>query len=74
MDNMDLALLCLDETIDDGLPFITNYRIIMETDGAAIAARVTKRQGEGDHVPLQDQTISQVWKSAQEQLARSFLK
>lgn len=47
--------------------------IVMETDGAAIAARVTKRQGEGDNVPLQDQTISQVWRSAQEQLARSFL-
>jgi hypothetical protein len=52
----------------------TNASIIMETDAAAIAARVTKRSDEGDNVPLQDQTISQVWKSAQEQLARSFLK
>lgn len=46
----------------------------METDASTIAGRVTKRQGEGDNVPLQDQTISQVWRQAQEQLARSFLK
>jgi len=34
LDNLDLVLLCLDETIDDG--------IIVETDSTTIASRVSK--------------------------------
>ncbi|CAG8698630.1 16468_t:CDS:2, partial [Acaulospora colombiana] len=54
LENLDLALLCLDETIDEGYvgfnsidtlnDNLTFHRVIVETDSTAIASRV-KRQG-----------------------------
>jgi hypothetical protein len=65
LDNLDLVLLAMDETIDDG--------IILEVDASNIAARVSKRSDK-DNVPLSEQTLSQAFRSAQESLARSLLK
>lgn len=65
LDNLDLILLAIDETIDDG--------IILELDASNIASRVSKRS-DRDSVPLSEQTLSQALRSAQESLARSLLK
>lgn len=65
LDNLDLILLAIDETIDDG--------IILELDASNIASRVSKRS-DRDSVPLSEQTLSQALRSAQETLARSLLK
>ncbi|EGF81191.1 hypothetical protein BATDEDRAFT_23976 [Batrachochytrium dendrobatidis JAM81] len=62
LDNMDVALLALDETVDDG--------IIMETDASQIASRVTKRGSEVNNIPIGEQTIAQALKTAQEQLVK----
>ena len=64
MENLDIVLLALDETLDDG--------IILETDASQIAARVTKRSSEADNVPIGEQTIAQALKTAQEQFAKRF--
>ncbi|KAJ3112403.1 Coatomer subunit zeta-1 [Phlyctochytrium bullatum] len=65
LENGDLVMLALDETIDDG--------IILESEASQIAARVTKK-GSEENLPLSEQTIAQALKSAQEQLAKSLLK
>jgi hypothetical protein len=65
LDHLDIVLLTLDEIIDDG--------IILETDAGMVTSRVTK-QAQEQSLPLADQTLSSVWKQAQEQLTRSFLK
>ncbi|KAI9102818.1 coatomer protein complex, subunit zeta 1 [Phlyctochytrium arcticum] len=65
LENFDVVVLALDETIDGG--------IILESEPSNIAARVTKKSSEGD-IPLSEQTVSQVLQRAQEQLARSLLK
>jgi hypothetical protein len=65
LDHLDIVLLTLDEMIDDG--------IILETDAGIVTSRVTK-QAQEQSLPLADQTLSSVWKQAQEQLTRSFLK
>ncbi|KAI9345136.1 Longin-like domain-containing protein [Zopfochytrium polystomum] len=65
LESADLALLALDETIDDG--------IILESDATQIAARVTKKEG-SDGLPLTEQTIAQALRQAQEQWTRSLLK
>ncbi|KAH6568981.1 hypothetical protein BASA50_000447 [Batrachochytrium salamandrivorans] len=62
MDNMDIALLTLDESVDDG--------IILETDASQIASRVTKRGSDTDNIPIGEQTIAQALKTAQEQLVK----
>ncbi|KAI8926221.1 Longin-like domain-containing protein [Entophlyctis helioformis] len=64
MDNMDVTLLTLDETVDDG--------IILETDASQIASRVTKRSTELESFQSGEQTIAQALKTAQEQLAKRF--
>ncbi|KAI8903967.1 Longin-like domain-containing protein [Gorgonomyces haynaldii] len=63
MDSLDVVLLSLDELVDDG--------VLLEFDPQHLASRVTKR---GAEVEIQDQSLSQVWRQAQEQLTRSFLK
>ncbi|KAI8901294.1 Longin-like domain-containing protein [Globomyces pollinis-pini] len=66
LENMDTVLLALDETIDDG--------VILETDASAIASRVSKQGTDSSSIPIADQTLSQVWKSAQGSIMRSFLQ
>ena len=65
LENLDLALLAIDEIVDRGL--------ILETDAATVAARASMAGAEGK-LPLAEQTLSKVMASAKEQLARSLLK
>ena len=53
--------------------YLTFFRIILETDPSIISARVSKANSDISSIPIADQTLSQVWKQAQEQLTRSFL-
>ncbi|KAJ1551482.1 Coatomer subunit zeta-1 [Nowakowskiella sp. JEL0078] len=63
LENLDLVLLALDETIDDG--------IILESEATQIASRVTKKNTD-DSIPLTEQTLSQAFQSVGEQVARRF--
>lgn len=65
LENLDLALLTIDEIIDGGL--------VLETDPSVVASRVTMRGAESE-IPITEQTFSQALASAKEQLARSLLK
>ncbi|KAK9836146.1 hypothetical protein WJX81_004488 [Elliptochloris bilobata] len=69
LENLDLVLLAMDETVDGGL--------ILETDPSTIASRVAMRGADAD-VPLaeqlRNQTFSKALATAKEQIARSLLK
>ncbi|CAA7398148.1 unnamed protein product [Spirodela intermedia] len=65
VENLDVILLCLDEIVDGG--------IILETDGSAIAEKVSGNASDGGSI-LSDQTITQALATAREHLARSLLK
>lgn len=65
LENLDLALLAIDEIIDGGL--------ILETDAATVASRVAMR-GADDGPATSEQTFSKAFANAKEQLARSLLK
>eukprot|EP01113_Clastostelium_recurvatum_P018661 TRINITY_DN2197_c0_g1_i1.p1 TRINITY_DN2197_c0_g1~~TRINITY_DN2197_c0_g1_i1.p1 ORF type:complete len:177 (+),score=48.09 TRINITY_DN2197_c0_g1_i1:76-606(+) len=65
LDNYDLALLALDEVVDEGL--------VLEADSNIITQRVALR-GFGDDLPITEQTIGQALSAAREQIAKSLLK
>jgi hypothetical protein len=65
LENLDLVLLAMDETVDKG--------VILETDPATIAGRVAMRGADAD-IPLTEQTLSQAFASARDQLTKSLLK
>ncbi|GBF91367.1 hypothetical protein Rsub_04107 [Raphidocelis subcapitata] len=65
LENLDLVLLAVDEIIDRGL--------VLETEPQVVASRVSMRGADGD-VPVVEQTFSQAFASAREQIARSLLK
>mmetsp|Transcript_19061 Transcript_19061/g.22784 ORF Transcript_19061/g.22784 Transcript_19061/m.22784 type:complete len:179 (-) Transcript_19061:376-912(-) len=65
LENLDLVLLTLDEVVDGG--------VILESEANVIANRVTMRGADND-IPLSEQTFTQAFASAKEQLARSLLK
>jgi len=64
LENLDYVLLTMDELVDDG--------ILLETDPSEIQKRVSLKGAEED-VPLTEQTLSQAWETAKEQLTKSFL-
>lgn len=75
LENLDLVLLVMDELVEGGL--------ILETDAAMLASRVTMRTGDSEgNSPMAGmdahnpglQTLSQAFGSVKEQLARSLLK
>lgn len=63
LDYLDATFLCLDEICDNG--------ILLETDPAKIAQRVSLKENE---VPLGEQTVMDVVKSARDQLKWSLLR
>ncbi|KAI5007250.1 coatomer subunit zeta-3-like [Hordeum vulgare subsp. vulgare] len=65
LENLDLIFLCLDEVVDGG--------IVLETDGNAIAEKVSGHGLEGAG-SFTEQTISQALATAREHFARSLLK
>ena len=63
MRNLDSVFLVVDEIVDGG--------VIMQVDGNAVMNRVVTR---GDDIPLGEQTISQVFQTAKDQLKWTLLK
>lgn len=78
LENLDLVLLCLDETIDDGygIPFSTcvtypyteSARIIVDTDAAAIASRVSRPRPDTTEIVINEQTILSAYQTVKERV------
>ncbi|CAM0139977.1 Golgi-to-ER vesicle coat component [Umbelopsis sp. WA50703] len=66
LDNLDLVVLCLDETVDDG--------IILETDSNAIVGRVSKPRLDVADIPLSEQSFIQAYQTARERLTSQLLR
>jgi len=65
LENLDMVLLCLDETIDDG--------VIIETDSTAIASRVSRPQAaSGSEMVLNEQAVAAAVGTVKEGLRRAF--
>ncbi|RKO94926.1 snare-like protein [Caulochytrium protostelioides] len=64
MEHMDVVVLALDETIDEG--------VILEAEPNVIASRITRRVADND-LPLSEQSLTQALQSARDQLAKSLL-
>jgi len=60
LENLDLVLLCLDETIDDG--------IIVDTDAAAIASRVSRPRPDTTEIVINEQTIMSAYQTVKEKM------
>ncbi|KAF9236202.1 Longin-like domain-containing protein [Melanogaster broomeanus] len=60
LENLDLVLLCLDETIDDG--------IIVETDSTTIASRVSRPRADTTEIVINEQTIMNAYQTVREKV------
>ncbi|KAF8309077.1 coatomer protein [Clavulina sp. PMI_390] len=62
LENLDMVLLCLDETIDDG--------IIIETDSTAIASRVSRPRADTTDIVINEQvqTIMSAYQTVKERI------
>ncbi|KAF7968588.1 hypothetical protein HWV62_24636 [Athelia sp. TMB] len=60
LENLDLVLLCLDETVDDG--------IIVETDSTAIASRVSRPKADTTEIVINEQTIMSAYQTVKEKM------
>ncbi|TFK66048.1 coatomer protein [Pluteus cervinus] len=60
LENLDLVLLCLDETIDDG--------IIVDTDATAIASRVSRPKADTTEIVINEQTIMSAYQTVKEKM------
>jgi hypothetical protein len=65
-ENYDLAILALDETIDQG--------IVLEVDPTQIVNRVSKRGNESAEVALAEQTLVEAYQAAKQRFTSSLLK
>jgi coatomer subunit zeta len=59
--SLDLVLLAIDEICDDG--------IILETDSSQVLSRI---DCQGEEIPLSEQTVYDLFKSAKEQIKTSL--
>lgn len=57
LDNMDLVTLALDESMDDGCVVLADASIILETDSAAVANRVTRTRSDTIEVQINEQSM-----------------
>ncbi|KAL0955637.1 hypothetical protein HGRIS_001870 [Hohenbuehelia grisea] len=62
LENLDLVLLCLDETLDDG--------IIMDTDSTAIASRVSRPRADTTEIVINEQTVMTAFNTVREKLGQ----
>ncbi|KAK7472209.1 Golgi-to-ER vesicle coat component [Stygiomarasmius scandens] len=62
LENLDLVLLCLDETVDDG--------IIVDTDAAAIASRVSRSRPDTTEININEQTIMNAYQTVRDRVAQ----
>ncbi|KAL7277723.1 coatomer protein [Trametes coccinea BRFM310] len=60
LENLDLVLLCLDETIDDG--------IIVETDSTTIASRVSRPKADTTDIVINEQTLLSAYQTVKEKM------
>ncbi|KAI0359531.1 coatomer protein [Trametes cingulata] len=60
LENLDLVLLCLDETIDDG--------IIVETDATTIASRVSRPKADTTDIVINEQTLLSAYQTVKEKM------
>ncbi|KIJ51230.1 hypothetical protein M422DRAFT_223698 [Sphaerobolus stellatus SS14] len=60
LENLDMVLLCLDETIDDG--------IIVETDSTTIASRVSKPKADTTEIVINEQTLLSAYQTVKEKM------
>ncbi|KAG2032299.1 Longin-like domain-containing protein [Suillus americanus] len=60
LENLDMVLLCLDETIDDG--------IIVETDSTTIASRVSRPKADTTEIVINEQTIMNAYQTVREKV------
>ncbi|KAI0061921.1 coatomer protein [Artomyces pyxidatus] len=60
LENLDLVVLCLDETIDDG--------IIVETDSQTIASRVSRPKADASEIVINEQTIMNAYQTMKEKM------
>ncbi|PFH52206.1 hypothetical protein AMATHDRAFT_2448 [Amanita thiersii Skay4041] len=60
LENLDLVLLCLDETVDDG--------IIVDTDSAAIASRVSRPRPDTTEIVINEQTLMSAYQTVKEKM------
>ncbi|KAG1900957.1 Longin-like domain-containing protein [Suillus fuscotomentosus] len=60
LENLDMVLLCLDETIDDG--------IIVETDSTTIASRVSRPKADTTEIVINEQTILSAYQTVREKV------
>ena len=77
LENLDLVLLCLDETIDDGCVlkflisytvFYTRFRIIVETDSTTIASRVSRPRANTTEIVINEQSIMNAYQTVKEKM------
>lgn len=80
LENLDYVLLTIDEMIDGGHAprYKLEWRsycasIILETDVDEIVKRVSLKSAQNSDTPIGEQTISQAFDTAKEQLIKSFL-
>ena len=69
VEHLDLVLLIVDELVDDGILLETNASVLFET-----VNQLAKAQEQNVELALNEQTFSQVFSAARDQLARSLLK
>ncbi|GMK54090.1 hypothetical protein CspeluHIS016_0106760 [Cutaneotrichosporon spelunceum] len=62
LESLDLVLLAADETVDDG--------IILETDAAAIAARVTRPKPDTTDIVINEQTLMNAYSTFKERVTQ----
>ncbi|RSH93785.1 Golgi-to-ER vesicle coat component [Saitozyma podzolica] len=62
LEGLDLVLLAADETIDDG--------IILETDAAAIAARVSRPKADTTDIVINEQTLLSAYSTLKERVTQ----
>ncbi|KZV66469.1 coatomer protein [Peniophora sp. CONT] len=60
LENLDLVVLCLDETIDDG--------VIVETDSTTIASRVSRPKADTTEIVINEQTIMNAYQTMKEKM------
>ncbi|CAJ0759780.1 15048_t:CDS:2 [Entrophospora sp. SA101] len=66
IDNLDLVVLALDETIDDG--------IVLETESNVIVSRVSRPRTESSDIPITEQTIIQAYHTARERVTERLMR
>jgi coatomer subunit zeta len=77
LENLDLVLLCLDETIDEGYasplnmhPHLIHPSVIVETDSTAIASRVSRQTANTSDLVLNEQSILSAYQTVKERVQR----